>query len=402
MRAFSIRSWTLTGSLALLVAVSTASAVSMLASQRPLRGAGGCAFPDGLGYCRIARGLAGAQPFNQRPLVPLAARATRAITDVTLVSSFRIVAVVGLLLTLGALAALGYVISLGAGASRRDAVEIAVAAPALWFVTPFALRFALTAPVLTDELATGLAIAWLALLFAPWRSRGMWMLAPVVAVLATLSRETAFVTIAATCVVAGALGVIARRDAYLSAGASALAAIFDVTRPYKASNYDALSSWAKWLGRWFDAPRASIVALLMGVSFAVVALLPGVLSRAMRAVPRPRVVGALLPAAVVPLLLATFGGVDVARLSSAATPVLSLLLACYLVLAAKTEQILIVAVGAAIFIRGWHPFGLVARSQAGYVAYFFGRTSFGTWTLVALAVVAVALIVSNRRLRPVE
>jgi hypothetical protein len=402
MRALSIRSWTLISSLALLVGVSAASAVSMVARQRPLREAGGCAFPDGLSYCRIARGLVGRQPFNQRPLVPLAARATRAMTDMTLVSSFRIVAIAGLLLTLGALAGLGYVISLRAGTSRRHAVAIALVAPALWFVTPFALRFVLTAPVLTDELATGLAITWLALLFAPRRGRWTWLLAPVVAVAATLSRETAFVTIAATCVVAGALGVIARRDACLSAGAAALAAIVDVTRPFKASSYDALSAWAKWLGRWFDAPRASIVALLMGVSFGVVALLPGVISRVMKAVPRPRYVGALLPAAVVPLILATFGGVDVARLSSAATPVLSLLLAFYLVLAASTEQILIIAVGAAIFIRGWHPFGVVARSQPGYIAYFFGRTTFGTWTLVALGVVAVGLVGSNRRLRTVE
>lgn len=402
MRAFSIRSWVLITSFALLAVVSATSAVSMLARQQPIRDSGGCAFPDGLSYCRMARGLAGRKPFNQRPLVPLAARSTRAITDLNLVSSFRIVAVAGLLLTLGALAALGYVISLRAGTSRRHAVAIALAAPALWFVTPFALRFALTAPVLTDELATALAITWLALLFAPWRRRWTWVLAPMAAVLATLSRETAFVTIAATCVVAGALRVIARRDAYLNVGAAALAAVFDVTRPFQPSSYDALSSWAKWLGRWFDAPRASITALLMGVGFAVAALLPGVVSRVTRAVPQPRYVGVLLPAAVVPLFLATFGGVDVARLGSAATPVLSLLLAFYLVLVARTGQILIVAVGAAIFIRGWHPFREVARSQPGYVAHFFGRTTFGTATLVALAAVAAAVVVSNRRPVTVE
>ncbi len=402
MRKLSTRSWVLVTSLALLVTVSAASAARMLAKQRPIRDSGGCAFPDGLSYCRMARSLAGRRPFNQRPLVPLAARTARAITNVNLVSSFRIVAVAGLLLTLGALAALGYVISLRAGTSRRHAVAIALVAAALWFVTPFALRFSLTAPVLTDELATALAIAWLALLFAAGSRRWTWVFAPMVAVLATAARETAFAVIAVTCVVAAALRVIERRDAYLSVGAAALTAVFDVTRPFKPSSYDALSSWAKWLGKWFDTPRATFTALLMGVGFAALALLPGVVSGATKAVSHPRYVYALLPAAIVPLFLATFGGADVARLSSAATPVLSLLLAFYLVLVARTEQILILAAGAAIYIRGWHLFGEVVRSDAGYVAYFFGRTTFETETLVALAVIAVALVVSNRRVLPVR
>jgi hypothetical protein len=64
--------------------LSAASAVSTLLRQRPLRDSGGCAFPDGLSYCRIALGLAGRRPFNQRPLVPLAARATRARTLIAL------------------------------------------------------------------------------------------------------------------------------------------------------------------------------------------------------------------------------------------------------------------------------------------------------------------------------
>jgi hypothetical protein len=100
--------------------------------------------------------------------------------------------------------------------------------------------------------------------------------------------------------------------------------------------------------------------------------------------------------------MATFGGADVARLSSAATPVLSLLLAFYLVLVARTGQIFIIVTGAAIFIRGWHLFGQVVRSEPGYIAYFFGRNTFGTAMLVALAVVAIGVVVSNRLPVPVE
>ena len=50
-----------------------------------------------------------------------------------------------------ALAAVGYVLSRRAGTGRRPAIAIAVAAPSLWFATPFELRFALTTPALTDE-----------------------------------------------------------------------------------------------------------------------------------------------------------------------------------------------------------------------------------------------------------
>jgi hypothetical protein len=300
-------------------------------------------------------------------------------------------------LTVGALAALGYELSRRAGTSRRRAIAIAVAAPALWFATPFALRFALTAPALTDALATGLTVAWLALLFAAPRRRWLWALAPAAAVLATTAREAAFLTIAATCVAAVALRAISRRDAYFNVAASALAFGFDITRPFKPSGFDATSDWAGWLRRWFDTPHAMLAALLTGVGFAAVALLPVVVRRAMTAVPQPRYIGALLPAALVPIVLSTFAGADVGRLSSAATPVLSLVLAFYLVLVASATQVVLLAVATGIFIRQWSLFEVIPRTEHGYRTYFYGVKDFGTATLVFLAVVAAAITLLDLR-----
>ena len=255
----------------------------------------------------------------------------------------------------------------------------------------------MTTPALTDELATGLTVAWLALLFAAGRGRWLWTLAPAAAILATTAREAAFVTIAATCVAAVALRAISRRDAYFNVAASALALAFDLTRPFKSSGFDATRDWVHWGRRWIDTPRATLAALLTGVGFAALALLPGVVRRVMKAVPQPRYVGALLPAALVPIVLSTFAGADVGRLSSAATPVLSLVLAFYLVLVANTAQVLLLAVAAGIFIRQWSLFEVIPRTEHGYRTYFYGVDDFGAATLALLAVVAAAIIVLDVR-----
>jgi len=322
---------------------------------------------------------------------------THAATGLKLVAGFRAVAIAGLALTAGALAALGYVLALRAGVSRRQGRAIALVAPALWFGTPFALRFDLTAPVLTDSLATGIAVMWLALLLVPWRRRWWWVLAPVAAVLATTAREAAFLTIATTCIAAVALRVIARRDAAVNIGASALALAFDLTRPFKTPGSDALTDWGKWLARWFDTPRAMLAALLMGVGFAGFAMLPSGVRRVMRRVEHPRYLAALLPAALVPILLSTVGGADVGRLSSAATPVLSLMLAFYLVLVASTAQIVLLTVAAGIVIGQWNPFGVVPRTEHGYRIYFYGADHFGATTLAILVVIAAAVALLDHR-----
>jgi len=142
-----------------------------------------------------------------------------------------------------------------------------------------------------------------------------------------------------------------------------------------------------------------LAALLMGVGFAVVVLLPGVVRRVMRAVSEPRYIGVLLPAAIAPVVVSTFAGADVGRLSSAATPALSLLLAFYLVLVADTAQIVLVSVAAGIFIRQWHLFGVIPRTEFGYRTYFYGVNEFGVAALAVLAVVAVAVMALDRRAR---
>ena len=94
-RSLSLRSWTVVAALAILVALSLAAAVSMLENQKPVAKHGGCPFPDGISYCNMARGALGRHPYSYRPLVPLAARATRAVTGLQLVAGFRVVAVAG-------------------------------------------------------------------------------------------------------------------------------------------------------------------------------------------------------------------------------------------------------------------------------------------------------------------
>ena len=98
-RAWSARSSVLAVALAVLVVLGLAAAVAMLERQKPVTKNGACPFPDGISYCDMARGALGRHPYSYRPLVPLAARVTRAVTDLKLIASFRVVAIAGLLLT---------------------------------------------------------------------------------------------------------------------------------------------------------------------------------------------------------------------------------------------------------------------------------------------------------------
>jgi hypothetical protein len=158
-----------------------------------------------------------------------------------------------------------------------------------------------------------------------------------------------------------------------------------------------LTDWAKWLSRWFDTPRAMLAALLMGVGFAGFALLPGGIRRVMRRVQHPRYLAVLLPAALVPILLSTVGGADVGRLSSAATPVLSLMLAFYLVLVASTAQVVLLTLAAGIVIGQWNLFGVIPRTERGYRMYFYGLNHFGATTVAILVVIAAAVALLDHR-----
>ena len=168
----------------------------------------------------MASGHRAISPWSHRPLVPFVARLIRFASDSTLLGSFTVAAVGGFVLTVVALAGLGYVIASRSGIPRHEAHLVVVGAVVLWSVTPFALRFVLTAPVLTDELATGLLILWLALLLAPQRHSWTWTLAPIAAMLATTAREAAVATIVVTCWSPSHYDVTSRRDAFASCAAA--------------------------------------------------------------------------------------------------------------------------------------------------------------------------------------
>jgi hypothetical protein len=143
---------------ALFGSVVVVASIAMLANQRAIRNSNGCAFEDGISYCAQASGKIGTAPFTYRPLVPFAARIVRAVSDWSLVGSFQFVAACGFVLTIGGLAALARGTALRSGVAPGQAFGAVL----LWIPTPYALRFVLTAPTFVDELATGLAVTWLA------------------------------------------------------------------------------------------------------------------------------------------------------------------------------------------------------------------------------------------------
>jgi hypothetical protein len=371
--------------------VAVAALAAMLVRQRAITGLGGCGTGDGVSYCAMARGKLGRRPFSHRPLVPAIARVVSAALDTTVRHSFLVIALCGFVLTLVAIVALGRRVALRTGIDARKAARIGALAAVLWAVTPLALRFVLLAPVLTDSLGTALLVAWLAALLARSRHRFTWVLAPMVAVLATLAREVNAATIAATCIVALGVHIVSIRRAGATIAATTAALLFDLTRP-GLPNTVVSNLPSDTFRYWTEHPGPTLRALLMGVGFALLALLPTVWIRMSRRLPTPRPVVVLLPAAVVPILLSA-GGLDLPRLSSPATPVLCVLLSLYLLTTATPVQTLLISALGALFFYEWDVFGVLPRTHLGYTDYFLARGAFRPAMLGVLLAITVTVVV---------
>src|SRR5205823_5891851 len=116
-------------------------------------------------------------------------------------------------------------------------------------------------------------------------------------------------------------------------------------------------------------PRDTLVQLLMGSGLGLLALLPTVLVRLGFSLQQSRYIYALLPAALVPAVLALFSGGDLPRLSSPASPFLALVLALYVVRLASATQIVLLTAAMSLILENWHPFDVVARAPWSYVLY---------------------------------
>jgi hypothetical protein len=219
---------------------------------------------------------------------------------------------------------------------------------------------------------------------------------PVVAALAVLSREVAVATIVVTCVVAFALRVVSARQLLVNVLAALSAFLVDLAQPYHQEGFDLRSLWSAAARYAIHHPVGTLRNLFMGAGFATAALLPTVVVRLTKDLTTRRHLAVLIPAGVVPILVA-FGALDFGRLASAATPVLSVLLAFYLVAAASDLQRLLLGAAAAVFLAEWTVFGLVVPTRHGYVAYFSGRTRFGAPTLVFLAVIGAAIVMLDAK-----
>ena len=380
------------GATALFGSVTAVASVAMLVRQRALLNFNGCAFPDGVSYCAQARGHIGTAPFSYRPLDPLAARIVRAVSGWDLVGSFQFVAACGFVLTVCALAALARGTALRSGVAPREAWFIAFAAVLLWIITPYALRFVLTAPVFVDELATGLAVTWLAVFFARGRPLS-WVLAPVLATLATLAREVGIATVTVTCVTAVILRIVPLRHAVVNCVAAGGAFAFDLSRPHLPQPANSPSMAWEITEKWLHNPHQTLAALLMGTGLVLFALLPTTVVRTRRTLTDTRYVSALVPTAAVLVVSSPFLGRELPRFSSGATPIFCLLLAFYLVLIADTLRIVLLTAASFVFLHEWKIFGTVPRTHRGYAQYFYGRTVFHLAVILVLVAIGVVLTV---------
>jgi hypothetical protein len=269
---------------------------------------------------------------------------------------------------------------------------IAFGAVLLWIGTPYALRFVLTAPVFVDELATGLSTVWLAVFFAR-TTQIQWFLAPLLAVFATLAREVGVATVTITCVTAVIVGIVPLRYAVVNCAVAAAAFAFDLSQPHTTHSANSPSmAWEVFL-KWVHHPHMALSAILMGTGLAIFALVPSSLRRTLRAVTDARYVSALVPTAVALVVSSPFLGRELPRFSSGATPILCLLLALYLVSVADILRIALLTTAAIVFLHEWKIFGVVQRSQPGYLNYFYGRTVFHLPAILLLAAIATVLFI---------
>jgi hypothetical protein len=387
------------GLIAVYAIVVGVALTSISLRQKPINnwgGGGECAFPDGVNYCAMAAGELGTRPFSHRPLVPFLAGTVQSLSGWTVIDSFKAVGIAGFVLTNAAIVALGWVLARRMGVRAGHGRTVVALAALSWSLTPFALRFVLNAPVLTDELATGLTVAWLASLLAPGPRPLIVTLAPALALLATTAREAAFPTVVATCLIAVMLGVLSRRGGAANAGAAVLGLVFDLTRTAAPASYDPVGGMLISF-HYLRDPHAVFAGFGMGVGFAMVALVPTVWIRLIRSRGEARWLCVLLPAALFPLCLATFAGQDLPRLSSPASPVLYLVLSAYVVLVADVIRVGLVVAMAAVFISQWNVFIANGRSWWRYMVYFYGMETFRPPIVIVLAVLALALLVADLR-----
>ena len=382
----------LLGATALFGSVVVVASVAMLANQRAIRNSKGCAFEDGISYCAQATGKIGTAPFTYRPLVPFAARIVRAVSDWSLVGSFQFVAACGFLLTICSLAALARGTALRSGVAPRQAWLIAFGAVLLWISTPYALRFVLTAPTFVDELATGLAVTWLAVFFARGRLL-VWVVAPVLAILATLAREVGIATVGVTCLTAVILRLVPLRHAVVNCVAAAGAFVFDLSQPHLPHPANSPSMAWEITEKWIRFPHQALSALLMGTGLVLFALTPFAVVRTRRALADPRYVSALVPTAVVLVVSSAFLGRELPRFSSVATPILCLLLAFYLVLVADALRVVLLTAAAFVFLQEWMIFDVVPRTHHGYAQYFYGRETFHLGIILLFVAIGAVLAV---------
>ena len=364
---------------------------------------GGCVGIDGASYCRMAKGGVGHLPFSRRPLDPAL---VRLLHYGSVMARFRLVAVVGVLLAVIAVAVLARrtAAALGTRPARQDAA--ALLAGSLVALLPNGFHEAVFFPVLNDNLAVGLGLAWAACLTAGVRRRQWWWAAAPVGALAVLAREEwALPIVIGSCAVIW-LGPERRRAATWSITLAVFALAFDLTRPHVGINYATRSIlFHAFTAHFHNGDQVAAFATNYAIALGAIPLLCVPLIWGMFRDRQPTVwVLALI--GVTAVVSAPLTGTDVARFVFEGAPALIALATAYAATRPDLDVFTLFVVVASVL--AWRPW-FVVNSTGWQWATFYAPQLLPGWgtSLVkflaylmgiplALALVAVAATRADR------
>ncbi len=357
-------------------------------------GASTCEFSETEVYCRMA-GRAPARSLTLwRPLSPLIARGVHAITGWDLPHSFLVPAFIGFVLAIVGTAlvanALADALDLTL-AARRMLIVIAVSA---WLVTPFALRFWLFLPTMTDILGTGLCTLWLGLVLG--RSRHAVWLAPVVAAAAVLNREV----VLPFFLIAGAVVLVTRLRSWTLVVPSAaivtlgfvLASVTDHDHPNPG-----ISGTLDSLKGSILHPFALRSVVTLTIGFALIALTPTALWRQGWRGPARTHLWVVAAAALGPFAVYLSDMQHDPRIASPATPLLCVVFACWIVSARRVTHIALGTAAFAVWAVAWKVVVAAPPTPDGYVEFFRGRQQAGVVTAAVFGLLCLVAMVLDAK-----